>query len=57
MARRTARNRNRGFMAGRSQEKKVAVLPGMETELCAVGMSLAFIGRAWAVKYSGRGLI
>ena len=57
MARRTARNRNRGFMAGRSQEKKVAVLPGMETELCAVGMSLAFIGRAWAVKYGGRGLI
>lgn len=41
-----ARNKNSNFMAGRSQEQKVAVLPGMEIEFSAAGMSLAFIGRA-----------
>lgn len=46
MARRMARNRNRGFMAGRPQEDKGAVWPGTDTELSAVGMSPAFIGRA-----------
>lgn len=46
MARKMARNRNRNFMAGRSQEKEVAVLPGMKLEFSAAGMSLPFIGRA-----------
>lgn len=46
MARKMARNKNRSFMAGRSQEEEVTVLPGMEIEFSAAGMSLAFIGRA-----------
>lgn len=44
MARRMRRNRS-NFMAGRSQEKEVAVLQGIEIVFCAAGMSLAFIGR------------
>ena len=48
MVRRMARNRKRNFMAGRSQEKEVAVLQGMEIELSSTGMSLAFIGRTVA---------
>ena len=35
-------------MAGRSQEKEVAVLQGMEIEFSSTGMSLAFIGRTVA---------
>lgn len=46
MARKMARNRNRNFMAGRSQEKEVVVLPGMKLEFSAAGMSVTFIGRA-----------
>lgn len=46
MARKMARNRNRNFMAGRSQEKGVAVLPEMKLEFSAAEMSLTFIGRA-----------
>lgn len=45
MARRMTRKRKRNFMAGRSQEKEVAVLQGMKIKFSAAGMSLAFIGR------------
>lgn len=44
-------------MAGRSREKEVAVLQEMEIEFSVAEMSLAFIGRAWAVNYSRRGFV
>ena len=44
MARRMTKKR-KNFMAGRSQEKEVAMLQGMDIEFSAAGMSLSFIGR------------